>query len=198
MAERVSPGPGPRHSPGQAACLRDGVRSSGIRWMAQTLGDVLARNAELFPDEEALVIGERRLTYGELHAHVEEMAAGLGALGVKRGDHVAVCMGNTPEWVVFFYAAATLGAVTVPVNTRFKADELAYCLKQADVKLLFVVDRFLRIDFVSMLREICPAVDKALPDPALPKLANIVVLGENVPAGALALKETLALGAAWD
>src|SRR5688572_4007113 len=198
MAERVSPGPGPRHSPGQAACLRDGVRSSGIRWMAQTLGDVLARNAELFPDEEALVIGERRLTYGELHAHVEEMAAGLGALGVKRGDHVAVCMGNTVEWVIFFYAAATVGAVTVPVNTRFKADELAYCLKQADVKLLFTADRFLKIDFIAMLRQVCPAIDKALPDPALPMLRDVVVHGRDVPAAALALEDMLALGETWD
>src|SRR3990170_2490078 len=87
-------------------------------------------------------------------------------LGDKRGDHVGVCMGNTLEWVIFFYAAASIGAVTVPVNTRFKADELAYCLKQADVKLLFVVDRFLKIDFIAMLREICAAVDSALPDPA--------------------------------
>ena len=168
------------------------------QWYAQTLGDALSRNAGLFPQQEALVIAGRRLTYGELHEQAEDMVRGLRSIGIKRGDHVGVCMGNTLEWAVFFYAAATIGAVTVPVNTRFKPDELAYCLKQADVKLLFVVDRFLKIDFVAMLREICPALDKALPDPALPKLANVVVLGENVPAGALALKEMLALGAAWD
>ena len=80
------------------------------------------------------------------------MAAALHASGVKRGDHVAVCMGNSIEWAVFFYAAASLGAVTVPVNTRFKADEFEYCLKQADVKLLFVIDRFLKIDFVQTVR----------------------------------------------
>lgn len=94
-------------------------------------------------------------------------------------------MGNTPEWVVFFYAAATLGAVTVPVNTRFKADELAYCLKQADVKLLYVADRFLNIDFIAMLRGICPAVDRALPDAALPRLEHVVVHGTVVPPGAI-------------
>ena len=116
------------------------------QWNAQTLADALTRDAELFPQQEALVISGRRLTYGELQAQVEEMVRGLRALDCKRGDHVAVCMGNTIEWVVFFYAAATIGAVTVPVNTRFKADELAYCLKQADVKILFVADRFLKID----------------------------------------------------
>ena len=174
------------------------ARRSSVQWMAQTLGDVLTRSAGLFPDEEALVIGGGRLTYAELQAHVTEMAGGLRALGIKRGDHVAVCMGNTLEWVVFFYAAATLGAVTVPVNTRFKPDEMAYCLKQADVKLLFVADRFLKIDFIAMLREICPAIDTALPDPAFPKLANVIVAGDEIPHAALSVKEMLALGATWD
>ena len=168
------------------------------RWPAQTLSDALTRAAELAPAQEALVIDGRRVTYGALQHEVEEMVRGLRALGVARGDHVGVCMGNAIEWAVFFYAAASIGAVTVPVNTRFKADELAYCLRQADVKLLFVADRFLRIDFIAMLREICPALDKALPDPALPKLENAIVLGDDIPGGALALDEMLALGAAWD
>jgi fatty-acyl-CoA synthase len=167
-------------------------------WNAQVLSDVLARNAELFPQQEALVIGEGRLTYGDLHEKVHEMVRGLRALGVKRGDHVAVCMGNTVEWVIFFYAAATIGAVTVPVNTRFKADELAYCLKQADVKLLFVIDRFLSIDFTQMLRQICPAIDQGLPDASFPLLQNVVVLGADVPRAAIRSTDMLALGETWD
>ena len=168
------------------------------QWNAQTLADALARDAELFPQQEALVVGDARLDYAELKRRVDETAMGLRALGVKRGDHVAVCMGNTAEWVVFFYAAATVGAVTVPVNTRFKADELGYCLKQADVTLLFVADRFLKIDFIAMLREICPAIDSALPDPALPKLENIVVLGNDVPKAALRFDDMVALGETYD
>jgi fatty-acyl-CoA synthase len=169
-----------------------------MHWPAQTLHDALLRNAELNGGDEAIVIGDVRLKYGELYQRVMEMARGLSALGVKRGDHVAVCMGNTADWVAFFYAAAALGAVTIPVNTRFKADELAYCLKYADVKLLFVVDRFLSIDFASMLRSICPGVDSALPDKSLPKLENVVVLGSDVPRAALTLEEMLALGGAAD
>jgi fatty-acyl-CoA synthase len=168
------------------------------QWNAQNLADALSRNAELFPLQEALVIDGKRLSYGELHEQVREAAQGLRALGVRRGDHVAVCMGNTVEWVIFFYAAARVGAVTVPVNTRFKQDELAYCLKQADVKLLFVVDRFLKIDFIAMLRRICPGIDGALPDRALPKLENLVVLGSDVPRGAITFDEMLALGTTWD
>lgn len=167
-------------------------------WQAQTLADVLAHNAERYRDSEALVIDGRRRTHSELWERVQEVARGLRALEIGRGDHVAICMGNSLEWVEFFYAAATLGAVTVPVNTRFKTDELHYCLKQADVKLIAIADRFLKIDFAGMLRAICPAVDTKLPDPALPKLENVVVVGGDVPCGALALEEMLALGAAWD
>jgi len=128
------------------------------------------------PAQEALVIAGRRMTYAQLWTSVQEVAAALHAAGIRRSDHVAVCMGNSIEWVVFFYAAATLGAVTVPVNTRFKADEFEYCLKQADVKLLFVADRFLKIDFIDMLRGFCPGVDTRLPDANLTQLTHVVVL----------------------
>jgi fatty-acyl-CoA synthase len=165
-------------------------------WDTQTLAQVLARQARERPQQEALVIDGRRLTYRELQAEVGRYAAGLAALGVQRGDHIAVCMGNSVEWVAFFYAAATLGAVTVPVNTRFKADEFEYCLKQADVKLLFAADRFLKIDFIGMLRGFIPALDGKLPDPKLPLLKTVVVLGDNVPAGAIPLADMLAQGEA--
>ncbi len=137
----------------------------------------------------------RRLTYAELWRAVQQVAGGLYALGIRRGDHVAVCMGNSIEWVLFFYGAATLGAVTVPVNTRFKADELEYCLKQADVKLLFVVDRFLNLDFIAMLRQVCPGIDGALPDAKLPLLAHVVVHGNDVPRAAVSFEQLLGRGA---
>ncbi len=165
-------------------------------WDTQTLAQALARQARERPQQEALIIDGRRLTYSELQGEVGRYAAGLAALGVKRGDHIAVCMGNSVEWVAFFYAAARLGAVTVPVNTRFKADEFEYCLKQADVKLLFTADRFLKIDFIGMLRGFLPALDGTLPDASLPLLKTVVVLGEHVPAGAVSLADMLARGEA--
>lgn len=167
-------------------------------WQAQTLGDALARNAALAPNDDALVVAGRRLTFDEVWRGAQDVARGLRALGIRRGDHVGVCMGNSAEWALFFYGAALIGAVTVPVNTRFKTDELAYCLKQADVKLLFAVDRFLTIDFIAMLREIAPAIDGKLPGPQLPQLAHVVVLGSDVPLGAIAFDAMLALGGAWD
>ena len=164
-------------------------------WKKQTLAEILATTADAHAQDEALVISGKRLTYAELRDNVREVAQGLRALGISRGDHVAVCMGNSLEWVIFFYAAASIGAVTVPVNTRFKADELLYCLKQADVKLLFVTDRFLKINFIEMLRSICPTLDRVLPDAALPLLHTVVVLGKDVPAGAIGFADLLTKGA---
>ncbi len=164
-------------------------------WKKQTLAETLAATADTHAQDEALVISGKRLTYAELRDNVREVAQGLRALGISRGDHVAVCMGNSLEWVIFFYAAASIGAVTVPVNTRFKADEMLYCLKQADVKLLFVTDRFLKINFIEMLRGICPALDRKLPDAALPLLATVIVLGRDLPAGAIGFAELLSKGA---
>ncbi len=73
--------------------------------------------------------------------------------GLGRGDHVGILMGNDENWLALFYGAALIGAVTVPVNTRFKAAEIDFCLKQAGCKALFHVPRFLNIDFASMVRQ---------------------------------------------
>jgi fatty-acyl-CoA synthase len=82
----------------------------------------------------------------------------MQSLGIERGDHVGILMGNDEKWLSLFYGAALLGAVTVPVNTRFKAAEIDFCLKKSDCKALFYVERFLNIDFGAMLQGICPPV----------------------------------------
>ena len=78
----------------------------------------------------------------------------MQALGIGKGDHVAILMPNGEQWLALFYGAALIGAVTVPVNTRFKAAEIDFCLKQSGAKALFYVDRFLNIDFGAMVGEI--------------------------------------------
>ena len=140
-------------------------------------------------DQEAMVVGNTRLTYRRFWDDVRRTAANLKQLGLRRGDHFAICLGNSTEWATLLFAAATIGAVTVPVNTRFKADELLYCLKQADVRMLAIADRFLKIDFIAMLRSICPALYRQLPDPGLPLLRTVIVFGGDVPAGALPASE---------
>jgi len=137
-------------------------------------------------EREALLAEDGRLTYAQLQQHVDAAARGMLGLGIGRGDHVGILLGNSVQWAVLFYAAASIGAVTVPLNTRFRTEELAFTLKQADIKLLFTVDRFLeKIDFANMLRRIEPALDSTLPGRNLPELRQVVMVGDSVPAGAI-------------
>jgi fatty-acyl-CoA synthase len=139
-----------------------------MEWKAQTLGEVLERQARERPDAEALVTRERRITYDDLYLRARSAATTLHTLGIHPGDHVGILMGNDEKWLALFYGAALLGAVTVPVNTRFKAPEIGFCLKQADCKALFHVPRFLDIDFAAMVKETGFArafdITKALPE----------------------------------
>ncbi|OXI33356.1 AMP-binding protein [Burkholderia aenigmatica] len=151
-----------------------------------TLPAILAARASSTPDAEALVIDGERIDYRTLAERVTRAAARMIALGVEPGEHVGIMMGNSIDWVVLFYAAASIGAVTVPVNTRFKTDELNYCLKQGDVRVLFYVDTFLKIDYTQLLRDVEPAFDRSLPGDVLPLLRRAVRVGVTdraLPAG---------------
>ncbi len=125
----------------------------GVSWAEQTLGQVLARQSGERGLQEALVTVNGRLNYRQLFNKAKEAAGSLQALCIRKGDHVGILMGNDEHWMSLFYGAALIGAVTVPVNTRFKTAEIAFCLKQADCKLLVYAGRFLNIDFGAMVRE---------------------------------------------
>jgi len=145
-----------------------------MSWQASTLGEVLARQASGRGASEALVTDQARLTYAQLFDQARQVAAGLRAMGLAKGDHVAILMGNDAAWIQLFYGAAMLGCVTVPVNTRFKAAELQYCLEQADCKALFYTGRFLNIDYAAMVAEV---------QPRLPKLGQAVNVDAGLPRG---------------
>ena len=149
----------------------------------QTTDAALRRAVLIGPDIEAVVAPDGRMTYAELAREVAAIRAALVAAGIRRGDHVGICLGNSVRWVALFLAIGSIGAVTVPVNTRFRGDEIAYVLNQAKVRMLFLADRLLKIDFIEMVRGICPSIDAVLPGAEFPLLERIVVLGDDVPAG---------------
>jgi len=122
-----------------------------LSWTPQTLGEVLRQRT---PGAEALVTPTARFTFGELLENAEAAAGAMQAMGLQAGDRVGILMGNDEKWLALFYGAALIGAVTVPVNTRFKAAEIDFCLKQSGCKALFYVERFLNIDFGAMVRGI--------------------------------------------
>ena len=119
--------------------------------MSWVLGDILLERGE---GREALITRTARWSYGELKSKAKAAAGALQALGIGKGDHVAILMPNGEQWLSLFYGAALIGAVTVPVNTRFKAAEIDFCLRQSGAKALFYVERFLDNDYGAMVKEI--------------------------------------------
>ncbi|MBZ6198842.1 AMP-binding protein [Streptomyces olivaceus] len=154
----------------------------------------LERAALLAPDVEAVVTAAERITYRDLAAEVVRVRAALTAAGIGRGDRVGLCLGNGPRWVALFVALGSVGAVTVPVNTRYSADEVRHTLAHARVGTLFVADRVLNVDFHAVLREIGIGADATPTCPALPALERVVVCGDAVPGWATPWPEFLARG----
>jgi len=148
-----------------------------LSWEAQNLGQVLERHARERGNVEALVTPKRRITYEDLYLRARSATATLHTLGLRRGDHIGILMGNDEKWLALFYGAALMGAVAVPVNTRFKSAEIDFCLKQASCKALFYVPRFLNIDFGAMVRETGFAkafdITRALPEWSLGDVGSV-------------------------
>ena len=118
-----------------------------------TIGDVLARTARAHGGRDAAVFcasGHRR-TYAEFDRDVDVAARGLLALGIGKGDHVAVWATNVPEWVVLQFATARIGAVLVTINPAYRPFELKYVLRQSDAVALFLVRHFKSSDYYAML-----------------------------------------------
>ncbi|HUK07866.1 MAG TPA: AMP-binding protein [Stellaceae bacterium] len=156
---------------------------------SRTIPGLVDELAERFADREALVGLGRRYTYRELRGAIREVARGLHALGVRRGDKVAILMGNRPEWVITALAITTLGAVMVGVNTWVTARELEFVLHDSDTIVLVAADRFLRHDYLAMLAEIEPR------DRRLPLLRQVVCDADALHHGMARFSELIARGA---
>jgi fatty-acyl-CoA synthase len=120
------------------------------------------------------------------------------AIGIKKGEHLAVWATNVPEWVVLQFATARIGAVLVTVNTSYKSAELEYVLNQSDSTTLFLVQGFKDTNYVETIHTVVPELAAApfgqLACAKLPFLKNVIFLGGGAPAGMLAFAELERLG----
>ncbi|MGM9943833.1 MAG: class I adenylate-forming enzyme family protein [Lysinibacillus sp.] len=98
--------------------------------------------ASIVPDHEAVTFEDRRYTYEQLTERVGRLATALQNDGIKAGDRIGIIATNSPEVIETFFAAFQLGAGVVPINYRAKPDELAFMLKDSEVKLLIIQDRY--------------------------------------------------------
>jgi HIP---CoA ligase len=155
---------------------------------------LLHSSAERFSAREAIVdvTDGRTLSFAGLATAVHDAARAFLAMGIERGDRVAIWAPNVWEWVVAALGLQSAGAVLVPLNTRFKGREAAYILGKSGAKALVTITGFLETDYVKLLRD---AVDV---EADLPDLGAIVVLRGEAPEGTTPWREFLAAGSAVD
>lgn len=155
---------------------------------SRTVPDLLDEIAERYPERDALVGGDQRYSWATLRTRVRELAKGLHALGVRRGDTVAILMGNRAEWVIADLAILMLGGTMVAANTWATARELAYQLRHAACRVLITQSALRTRDYVQLLAEIREAGD-ALPE-------HVFCVGDTPPDGMRAFDELWAMGGA--
>lgn len=150
-----------------------------------TVGDLLDQMAEKYPDHDAVIYIDRpfRKTYSQFRDLCNVVAKGMMAMGIKKGDHVAIWATNYPEWIIAQFATAKIGAVLVTVNTNYKIFELEYLLKQSDSKTLILIEGFKDANYVEIINQLCPELKECSPgnlnSQALPYLKNVIYIGDK-------------------
>lgn len=152
-----------------------------------TLGEILEYNVQLQPDKQAYVFGELSYTYRELNEVANALSAGLYALGVRKGDRIAVSLPNCPEFIFSYFAIAKLGAVVVPLNTMLTDREVSYILNNAEVSLAIVSGEFNGTNLMDLYARVKSEV---------PSLKTIVIVGQDPSAEMLSFQKLLISGAA--
>ncbi len=169
-----------------------------------TLGQILDRAVEQHPDNEAVIYVDRdfRLTYREFGETVDRVAKGLMALGVKKGEKVAVWATNIPYWVTLQFATAKIGAVLLTVNTNYKTAELDYLLKQSETENLFVINGYQDTDYIRTVQELVPELKTCqrgyLKSPEFPHLKRLFFLGHEKHRGMYSIPEIEAMAVMVD
>ena len=156
--------------------------------LPETVPEVVHRAAARWPDDEAVVDRDTRLTFAQLDAAVREAARAFVATGLQPGDRASVWAPNIHRWIVAALGLYAAGGVLVPLNTRFKGTEAAHVLRTSGARFLFTVTDFLDTDYVALLEEAG----------ARDLVEEIVVLEGSVPPGTVSWDDFLARGAAAD
>ncbi len=163
-----------------------------------TIGQVLRQTALQHPENDALVFSQSnlRLNYAQFDRRVDDVAKGLLAIGLTRGDHLAVWSTNHPEWVLLQFATARIGVVLVTVNPAYRESELAYVLQQSDAKAIALVPQFKASNYFDILEAVCPEISKSDAGETfretLPKLRWVISVTDDVRDGMLSWSNLIA------
>jgi acyl-CoA synthetase (AMP-forming)/AMP-acid ligase II len=154
------------------------------RALPDTVPGVVHRAASRWPDDEAIVDRDVRLTFTQLEDAVRRSARAFVASGLEPGDRASVWAPNIHQWIVAALGLYAAGGVLVPLNTRFRGTEAAHVLRTSGARFLFTVTDFLDTDYVALLDEAG----------ARDLVEEIVILEGAVPRGTVGWDDFLARG----
>ena len=168
----------------------------------ERLGDLLDKCVRNWPDNDAIVYYDRdlRLSWREWGASVEQVAKGLMAMGVQKGDKVAVWATNVPDWITLMFATAKIGAILLTINTNYQSAELDYVLKQSDMNYLFLIDGIKHVNYLDIVYELIPELKTQPRDnfhsERYPHLRMVCFLGPEKHRGMYSMAEVRSLAIA--
>jgi len=151
-------------------------------------------------DADFIVFPDRglRWSWNQFNDRVDNLAKGLLAIGLEPGDHLGIWARNVPDWLTFMFATAKIGVVLVTVNPVYKSHELAYVIKQSDMKALVIIDTFRDVDYVEIVRGLLPeslSQERGhLDSEEFPHLENLIYMGPEKHRGFYNVPELLILG----
>jgi fatty-acyl-CoA synthase len=174
--------------------------ASSVPLIGETIGVHFDRAAARWRDRAALIVRHQDIhwSYGELKARVDALAAGLLALGLAPGDRIGIWSPNNSEWAITQFATAKAGLILVNINPAYRLSELEYALNKVGCKALVTADRFKGSDYVAMLRELAPEIDRSPPGELaakrLPSLRTLIRIGRGETRGFYSFDEVLRMG----
>ena len=155
----------------------------------QTIGERFEQTAGRFPQRDALIVRHQdiRWTWAEYREKVEDLAAGLLAIGIRPGDRVGIWSPNGYEWCLTQFATARIGAILVCINPAYRVFELEYALNKSACTAIVAAERFKSSHYLEMLQELAPELAHceagSLEAEKLPALKSVIRMGAETTAG---------------
>ena len=167
-----------------------------------TLGRILAETVAKHPNELAVAYVDRgyKQTWKEFSDTVDDMAKGLMAMGIQKGEKVAVWATNVPHWVALQFATARIGAILLTINTNYRSAEIDYVLKQSDCENIFIINGYRDANYLEILNELIPELKTHqrgnLQSSRYPCLKRVFFLGPEKHRGLYSVPEVMSLAVA--
>ena len=167
------------------------------KWTEKTIGAALDEAAQRYGDKTAMIFHTGDVAHRQLKETSDIIARGFLRSGIGKGDKVAIWMAGYAEWAYVYFALTRLGAIIVPVNTRYRPEEIEYVLNKSKASLLILKEERNK-NYLGLLKELCPGAGEtssALPSEKLPHLRKLVVSSNRRLTGCTSFDELMRLGA---